>query len=695
MVSFEPDMHQPDSISSPSNRMQPAPSPMAPEMNLKYDYIFCGNGASASLLLMAMSRNNLLRGARVLLIDPESKAARDKTFCFWSHREETISLELADIISHFWEKVELPDRSLISLSPLRYNHVSSLDLYREAARLAEVSGFEKLTAKVEYIDHDALGPFVQVNEVKIRGLRIFDSRPPSYKTGQASGHHLFQSFVGWMIDTEKNIPQEDAFRFMDFDVEQQGFTQFVYVLPFSKTSALVEVTRFGTEMIGEAEAGKILRNYIEKEFGAFDVSHVETGCIPMSNCKIEHDGKPGVTVLGARNYLIKPSTGYAFKNMFHHAREISLSILEGRKTEAFNRSHEQAFGGRFSFYDDLLLDILEKRPAQGKYIFSTLLKKVEIPLLLKFLDEKTGFREDCSIFYRLPWLPFLAACGRKAVKLRAFRPLLLCILTLLLLLPGSGSSVQWWIGYGLFFAGLATVGIPHGAVDHLLETGKWDFGKAPLFAAKYLLQAAGAGVLFYFLPTPALFLFIGYSAWHFGQADGKWWNFSPLLSLVWGASVLVYILGVHPEETQFIVTAMGAHLWPFTCPAPVILVWLIPGLMMRKTSLVFTVLWLFLSSQLPLLFAFGLYFIGQHSLTGWLHVKDHLKMSHKAIWLHALPFHAGAWLLLGLFRFFWPSAEMGTPWGLFFIFIACISLPHVLAMHAMYREAEKKIQAGT
>ncbi len=671
------------------NRMQNA-SPISPELSAKFDYIFCGNGASASLLLMALSRNNLLSGARVLLIDPEIKASRDKTFCFWSHREEAISIELKDIISHFWEKVELPDQSLAGISPLRYNHVSSLDLYREAGHLSEAASFEKLHAKVEQIGHDAQGPFVLVNGAVIRGKRIFDSRPPVYKTGEVSGHHLYQSFVGWMIDTEKTISREDAFRFMDFEIEQQGFTQFVYVLPFSESSALAEVTRFGAEKIGEFEAKEILQNYIEKEFGPFKVSHVETGCIPMSNCKIEYEETPGVTVLGARNYLIKPSTGYAFKNMFYHAREISQSIEQERKPEVLNRSHAQAFGGRFSFYDDLLLDILEKRPAQGKYIFTTLLKKVEIPLLLKFLDEKTSFREDCSIFYRLPWNPFLAACGRKAVDHPAFRPLMLCMLTLLLLIAGNGSTVQLWMGYGLFFAGLAAVGIPHGAVDHLLETGKWDFRKAPGFIAKYLLQSAGAGILFYFLPSPALYFFIGYSAWHFGQADGKLWGFSSPLSFAWGASVLVYILGVHPRETAFIVRAMGANSLPFTCPEAAILVWLLPGLLLRKTSFVLTVVWLFLSSQLPLLFAFGLYFIGQHSLTGWFHVKGHLNKSHKAIWLHSLPFHAGAWLLLAVFRFFWPPSEMETPWGLFFIFIACISLPHVMAMHAMYTMADKK-----
>jgi Beta-carotene 15,15'-dioxygenase len=64
-----------------------------------------------------------------------------------------------------------------------------------------------------------------------------------------------------------------------------------------------------------------------------------------------------------------------------------------------------------------------------------------------------------------------------------------------------------------------------------------------------------------------------------------------------------------------------------------------------------------------------------------------LKMSHQRIWLHSLPFHAGAWLLMAVFYFLWPAQLTGDEtnhWGMFFIFIACLSLPHAMAMHVVY-----------
>jgi lycopene beta-cyclase len=111
-----------------------------------------------------------------------------------------------------------------------------------------------------------------------------------------------------MIETEQEIKKPNAFRFMDFQIEQQGSTQFVYVLPFSARKALVEVTRFGAETINHTQAENLLADYIQRNFGAYTVADVETGCIPMSNTVIESNAVSGIVLLGARNYHIKQNT---------------------------------------------------------------------------------------------------------------------------------------------------------------------------------------------------------------------------------------------------------------------------------------------------------------------------------------------------------------------------------------------------
>ncbi|MBU3662039.1 MAG: hypothetical protein FGM41_02425 [Bacteroidetes bacterium] len=659
------------------------------EPKVIYDYIFCGAGASASLLILELHRNNLLQNKKVLLIDQEQKNRKDKTYCFWAQANEPIATHLQALISKSWDTFALSDAAQLSIAPLAYHHIDSIDLYKEVQALAKIYQWDTMVGSVTTIATSALGTFAEVNNTQHYGKHLFDSRTPIHLQTQKNDVLIYQSFVGWMIETDAEVINPAVFKFMDFNIAQQGFTQFVYVLPFSSTKALVEVTRFGAAQINKAEAEEILLQYIQANFGTHQKLAIETGCIPMSNCKIENETLAGVTTIGARNYHIKPSTGYAFKNMYNHAYNIAAQIKNGGALMEPNIADAAMPKGRFAFYDALLLDILKNNPQQGKPIFTALLKKVATPKILRFLDEKTKLSEEITIFYHLPWKPFLQALFKKTLGAAWVQPVILTLITLGLVALGKFTTIQSTIGYALFLVGMVVVGIPHGAVDHLLETGSWSLKKAPLFVFKYLLLSAVMGALWLLLPSLALASFLLYSAWHFGEADGKKWHLSALLSLLWGCSVLAYILGTHLAEVNVILAAMGKLSLPFALPIWALLPWFIWALYRRQWGLVITVLWLTLSSQIPLLLSFGIYFIGQHSITGWQHLQSHLSLSSKKIWWQSFPFHAGAWLLLILFYFFWPVQtyfEPNAQWGLFFIFIACLSFPHVIAMHLMYRK---------
>ena len=662
-----------------------------PEIALSktYDYIFAGYGAAASLLILQLHHKNLLDKLNILIVDPERKNKNDKTFCFWANKDEDIVKDLKHLIKHSWSNVLIQNAGNIPLAPLTYHHISSIDLYDELLKLEKSYNWDRLISAVDKVSSDENGAFIIAKGEILRGKKIFDSRTPIYEKTKAGETHIFQSFVGWEIETNRLIENPDTCRLMDFDVEQKGSTQFMYVLPFSPTTALVELTRFGSEILCETAAEKQLQDYIHKHFGEFKKQAIEIGCIPMSNAEIRNDTLKDVVLLGARNYKVKPSTGYAFKNMYHHASELVNSISNLKTPKELNVEHAKAPTGRFAFYDSLLLHILKNKPQNGKIIFQDLLKGVEINTVLRFLDEKTSFSEDLKIFAKLPWSPFLSALFYKITQMSWFRPFILMLLCLLLIFLGKGTFLQSIIGYGLLITGLITVGIPHGAVDHLIETGKWDSKKAPRFILTYLLQAAAMAFLWYLLPELAIIIFLVYSSWHFGQADGKQWGFSPVLSFIWGVFLLFYILGTHMKETNLITSIIGHLTLPIAFPSWVIIPWIIWSIIRKQASFSLTLIWLFLSSQLPLLFAFGIYFIGQHSITSWKHMSAHLKLSNRKIWLQSLPFHTGAWIILMLFIYFYPASkgfnvQDTSQWGIFFIFIACISLPHVISMQSLY-----------
>ncbi len=221
------------------------------------------------------------------------------------------------------------------------------------------------------------------------------------------------------------------------------------------------------------------------------------------------------------------------------------------------------------------------------------------------------------------------------------------------------------------------------------------------------------GVVWLLAPVAGLALFLIYSAGHFGQADGQTWGWSAPRSWAWGASVLAYLLGTHGAETSVVVHALCGQHWTLSLPPWSLFLWLPWALREKNTSWQITLLWLVLSAWLPLLLAFGLYFIGQHSWNGWTHLQRGTGRTARSLWLQSLPFHLGAWFLLGLALWLWPQFSPFSPsptvpaasyvaafsavtaansptadlpaWAApFFVFLSCISFPHVWAMHRFY-----------
>jgi hypothetical protein len=177
------------------------------------------------------------------------------------------------------------------------------------------------------------------------------------------------------------------------------------------------------------------------------------------------------------------------------------------------------------------------------------------------------------------------------------------------------------------------------------------------------------------------------SAWHFGQADIRQWLIFDFLTLPWGGTLLAYILGTHQNETSEILNYIAGIKFPFSITPLAIAPWILFALWKRNLPMIFTICWLAISTQLPLLLAFGTYFIGQHSITSWRHLKQHLQLEHKKIWIHSLPFHLGAWLILALFFALWPmiQSEISPSYN------ACRKMTEVVASS----EDEQKVLRST
>lgn len=277
-------------------------------------------------------------------------------------------------------------------------------------------------------------------------------------------------------------------------------------------------------------------------------------------------------------------------------------------------------------------------------------------------------------------------------------------------------SVQ--IAFFVFF--MCLTGIPHGAIDDLVEkeTAKRR-GKSfnlVLFLAKYLLTMLFYGALWYVVPSLSLLFFLLISAWHFGETDIEK---APKTALwqatrfAFGSFILLFILLIHDAETTPILMRISQNnsvvlsIWYQLIQLKLII-------LIAISICVFTLFYLankkdlitidekhyyrlslilFLTYFLPLLPAFALYFGGWHALCSFKNIHEYISDNNKnedrntlfpmfKTWSKTLIFSLLAIVSLGCAIVYWQFfLQTFDPLPLLFIFLSLITLPHLNVMH--------------
>ena len=649
-----------------------------------YDIIFAGWGASACILLNEMAKTKKLEGKRILILDPDEKQENDKTFCFWAEPNDEIFQDYKSIVSNSWNKIQINNNTAQNISPLKYYHLNSIDLYNLARKI--INNYD-----IEYLKESVLGIykedklFIESDNKIYTSSWVFDGRPPDFSKLDKKDYYISQSFFGYKISLENSTFDNDVYHMMDFRVSQNTATQFIYILPYSKTKALVELTRFGKQILNQNEAEQELEKFIQKHYGKHEILETEKGVIPMSSVLPKNEIAKNCVNIGTRAGNVKPSTGYAFKNMFKQAKAICSSKDFSVNKVAVNK--------RFLFYDQLLLIILTVWPSKGRPIFERLFKIKSSHFVLNFLDEKTSIIEDLGMFTKLQVGVFIKALFLWIYwRLKPFLiPLLMVFYVIYNPLTESVSSMSMSsFQLSLLIFGLLVVGIPHGALDHL--TGFISNKKkiSLKFIMIYLALMVPIFLLWYWFPLLGLIFFLIYSSWHFGQTDMENWQIkSKYIGFVWGVILLGFLLLTHIDELNVVLKALEIQtLSSFKgidvlCFSLIIFGYII-SIYYKKTEWILLVTFLLFSQHINLIFAFGLYFIFHHSRLGWKHLKKSLAISHLKMYLLALPFNIGAIVLFFLF-FNNFDLTLGENIAYFFIFLSCVSFPHVISMDVFYK----------
>jgi Brp/Blh family beta-carotene 15,15'-monooxygenase len=277
----------------------------------------------------------------------------------------------------------------------------------------------------------------------------------------------------------------------------------------------------------------------------------------------------------------------------------------------------------------------------------------------------------------------------------------LIVLVYLFLSPWNRELANYFC-YFIFFSGLLVIGIPHGALDYLLVKNKNS--SLTLFVFRYLFLVGVYYIIWQFMPLIALIIFMIYSSFHFGESEiieskNKVDSFLAYLkSFLLGLSILFFILFTHREESISIILKLVGNselnfaeinissLSFFAAICSFIYIFL-HGFLSKSKSYFGLLFLLILGLQVPLILAFAFYFVFQHSSNAWQHLKLGLNLNSKELYFKSSVYTLGALVIFILF--FLNANEMAASTKLvsiFFIFIACISFPHIILMHGFYKK---------
>jgi lycopene beta-cyclase len=378
---------------------------------VQVDLAIVGAGGAGGSVLVHLAR--LLAPGRepptVAVVDPERKAGRDRTWCFWDDGSSAV-----DAAAHrVWREALLVDAGgeehRLDLAPLRYVMVRSQEFYALADAAGARLGAQRVLAPADAVLDGAEFAQVHTPAGTIRARWVLDSRPaaPRLRANTA----LLQHFRGWTVRFKVDAFDPSVPVLMDFSVPQPFRTAegagvaFGYVLPDDARTGLVEYTQFSRGRLSDVEYDKALAEYLDVRHGAagghavggYEIDEVEDGAIPMTDAVHARRVGRRVLRLGTAGGATRGSTGYTFSAMQRQAAQIAADLVARRAPRP-----PAAYPARHRWMDAVLLRALDRGLVDGPDLFTGLLLRNQPARVLRFLDGTTSLTEELRVMATTP-----------------------------------------------------------------------------------------------------------------------------------------------------------------------------------------------------------------------------------------------------------------------------------------------------
>ena len=404
------------------------------------DFLIAGAGLAGLSLAVALAEAGATATRRVLIVDPRTSFARDRTWCYWD--VDQMPHPFAAGVSRRWRRWRVVNGSSDverSAGGLSYCHLAGDDFYRLAlARLARDPNVEiRLGESVEAVDETPDGIAAWLGDGSlVRALHCFDSRPPEAPLSRDRSEcfsliktkkrplcsrligvpevSLSQQFVGHFVTTDRPAFDPEVATLMDFRTgPAAGAIRFVYVLPLAENRALVEATTLSGVPVPPAEHEAVIADYLRQIIGvdSWAVTGTERGAISMTTAPRPVAVSRRVWRIGLVGGMAKPSTGYAFLAVQRFSRRAAAIIATHHGTGPLP-APPSIRPGWAKVLDAIFLARLRRRPDLAADLFARLFDRADPAALVRFLSDRATPADVARVVAALPKTPFAAEAVR-------------------------------------------------------------------------------------------------------------------------------------------------------------------------------------------------------------------------------------------------------------------------------------------
>ncbi|BCB89544.1 lycopene cyclase family protein [Phytohabitans suffuscus] len=370
----------------------------APEL----DAVIAGGGLSG-LSLAAHLAAGPWRDRTVLMVDDETPAREPASgWGYWTGGAGL--LDAAAVRSYTRVRVFAGGAGgVVPLGSYRYRVLRRTDLQRLVRSvMGGCPGFAFRHGRVESVRTRDGQAEVVVDGRAYRASWAFDSVTPPPPGPPPDGH---LAFAGWEVRCAEPRWDPDTPVLFDFRVPQAGRSRFAYILPAEPDRALVELTEFTGRHTTPSTVDDLraaLAAYL-RPTGRYEILRVESAVLPLRAAPAPRRSGH-VLRIGARGGLLKATTGYGYQRIQRDSAAVAASLARHGHPFALPRARR-----RHRLLDAILLEVLDRDPAQLELAFRQLFLAGPAERVLRFLDERTRLVDEVRLAATLPPGPYLRA----------------------------------------------------------------------------------------------------------------------------------------------------------------------------------------------------------------------------------------------------------------------------------------------